>query len=134
MLRHSPRYAEHSAGGFSRYTCAAGDCNNLVLTAPDYLTTGRFRFVDECPASAVSTADITAGTASNVMCYIAHVHNPEIPGHPVDHFVLVQGYNTATDSFTVRYLDIVPNSFAVSMCIFQLQFIGSSPARKPCTL
>jgi hypothetical protein len=91
------------------YHCAAGDCNNLVLNAPDLLTGGRVRLVGEWSTAAVShsgkinnTTSIVAGVSSGEMIYLAHVHNPEVPSHPVDHFVLLDSVDIPTQSFGVR--------------------------------
>ena len=51
------------------YRCDAGDCNNLVLTAPDALTGGRMRLIGEWNASDVSTKALAAGIAADeVVC------------------------------------------------------------------
>lgn len=33
--------------------------------------------------------------------YLGHVHNPEVPGHPVDHFVLLTAYDATADQYVV---------------------------------
>ena len=81
------------------YHCDAGDCDNLVLNATDRLTGGRVRLVGEWPLGEVPLPRLQAGLASADMAYLAHVHNPET-GH-VNHFVLLTGYDAASDSFAV---------------------------------
>ena len=82
------------------YTCDKGDCNNLVLDAPNRLTGGRMRFVGEWNASDVSLASVAANLASKEMTYVAHVRIPP-PPHPVRHFVLLTGFDNSSSSFTV---------------------------------
>lgn len=82
------------------YHCDAGDCNNLVLTAPDAVTGGRMRLIGEWNASDLNLAKDFAADLDVV--FIAHVHNPEIPSHPVDHFVLLDSFDQAADRFGVR--------------------------------
>ena len=92
------------------YHCAAGDCNNLVLTAPDQLTGGRMRLIGEWNISAVASSSaqsinstsLVKGVRSGEVVFLAHVHNPEIPGHPLDHFVLLDSVDLATKTFGVR--------------------------------
>ena len=91
------------------YHCAGGDCNNLVLTAPDTLTGGRMRLIGEWDISAVAssakmnnTTSLVRGVTTGEVVFLAHVHNPEIGGHPVDHFVLLDSVDLASNSFGVR--------------------------------
>ena len=88
------------------YHCDAGDCNNLVLTAPDELTGGRMRLIGEWNISDViataklnNSTSLVAGVESGEVAFLAHVHNPEIVGHPVDHFVLLDSVDIADDTF-----------------------------------
>ena len=46
------------------YRCDRGDCNNLVLDAPDRLTNGRFRYVGEWDNTSLSVASVAANIAS----------------------------------------------------------------------
>ena len=82
------------------YRCDRGDCNNLVLDAPDRLTNGRFRYVGEWDNTSLSVASVAANIASAEIAYLAHVHVPT-PPHGVHHFVLLTSYDNATDSFGV---------------------------------
>ena len=84
------------------YHCAGGDCNNLVLTAPDALTGGRMRLIGEWPASAFANATLTAGLLSGEVVFLAHVHNPVLPTHPLDHFVLLDSFDPLSGTFGVR--------------------------------
>ena len=76
------------------YTCAAGDCNNLVLDAPTKLT-NRLKLIGE--AAKPSLASLQASVLSGKIMHIAHVHNS-------GHFVLLtgvapDGYFTCNDPF-----------------------------------
>ena len=62
------------------YTCAAGDCDNLVLDAPDRLTGGRMRLVGEWPMADLAASHIKDALAVAEMAYLAHVHNPVVSG------------------------------------------------------
>eukprot|EP00041_Stephanoeca_diplocostata_P017967 m.372513 g.372513 ORF g.372513 m.372513 type:complete len:405 (-) comp20874_c0_seq16:144-1358(-) len=91
-------WLEHNRG----YTCADNDCNNLVLNITDKLTNGRMRFVGEWNISDLSANHMATDITSGDMVYLGHVHNPEVPGHPVDHFVLLTAYDIAEDTFNVN--------------------------------
>ena len=111
------------------YHCAGGDCNNLVLTAPDALTGGRMRLIGEWDTSAVAssaknidTTSLVRGVTTGEVVFLAHVHNPEIAGHPVDHFVLLDSVDLATNSFGVRDPYCACSS---SLCAFFWGLTGS---------
>ena len=80
------------------YLCAAGDCDNFVLTKPEEITGGRVRLVGEWPTAALQMTALP-GLGSHEAAYFAHVRNPQT-GH-TNHFVLLQAYDNATDRFTV---------------------------------
>jgi hypothetical protein len=74
------------------YTCIDGDCNNLVLAAPDQLTP-RLKLVGEMEKP--SLKDMQAQVASGTRAFIAHVRDRS-------HFVLVTGWDAAQSAFTVN--------------------------------
>ena len=80
------------------YRCDKGDCDNLVLSAPDSLTGGRMRFVGEWAAAELPMKALS-GLSSGERMYLGHVHNPR-SGH-VNHFVLLRSYDNTTDTFAV---------------------------------
>ena len=86
--------------GHDGYRCDRGDCNNLVLDAPDRLTNGRVRYVGEWDNTSLSVASVAANIASAEIAYLAHVHVPT-PPHGVHHFVVLTSYDNATDTFGV---------------------------------
>ena len=43
-------------------------------------------------------SSLVAGVESGEVVFLAHVHNPEIVGHPVDHFLL-DSVNLAENTF-----------------------------------
>lgn len=50
-----------------------------------------------------NSTSIVTGVESGEVAFLAHVHNPEIVGHPVDHFVLLDSVDIAGNTFgTVR--------------------------------
>ena len=81
------------------YRCDKGDCDNMILSAPAALSGGRMRIIGEWPASALPLTALPQ-LASRETAYVAHVHNPRT-GH-VNHFVLLTGYDAATDRFAVH--------------------------------
>ena len=112
------------------YHCAGGDCNNLVLTAPDALTGGRMRLIGEWDISAVAssakinnTTSLVRGVTTGEVVFLAHVHNPEIGGHPVDHFVLLDSVDLASNSFGVRDPYCACSS---SLCAFLPASLGAA--------
>lgn len=46
-----------------------------------------------------NSSSLVAGIESGEVVFLAHVHNPEIVGHPVDHFVLLDSVNIAENTF-----------------------------------
>jgi hypothetical protein len=75
------------------YTCADGDCNNLVLAAPSWLDSG-ITLVGEVPPPSIPS--IQQGLLKGSFIYVAHVRNRS-------HFVLLTGYDPAApDAFTVN--------------------------------
>ena len=46
-----------------------------------------------------NSTSLVAGVESDEVAFLAHVHNPEIVGHPVDHFVLLDSVNIAENTF-----------------------------------
>ena len=82
------------------YHCDAGDCDNLVLDAPDRLTNGKMRLIGEWAMDALSPSSISSALEADDIAYLAHVHNPKT-GH-VTHFVLLLSYDTETDTFRVN--------------------------------
>uniref|UniRef100_A0A7S3DAZ2 Peptidase C39-like domain-containing protein n=1 Tax=Palpitomonas bilix TaxID=652834 RepID=A0A7S3DAZ2_9EUKA len=74
------------------YTCAGGDCNNLVLNKPDAISS-RVHLVGEFPKPAFS--DLCSSIMKGNYLAILHVHNR-------GHFVLATGCNTADQSFNVN--------------------------------
>ena len=111
------------------YHCAAGDCNNLVLTAPDQLTGGRMRLIGEWNISAVASStkmnnstSLVTGITSGKVVFLAHVHSPEIPGHPLDHFVLLDSVDLATNVFGVRDPYYNKTSYPLSAIADVLQY------------
>jgi len=74
------------------YTCADGDCNNLVLTAPQRLTPV-LKLVGEIEKPPVQ--EIRGNLTAQSQVFIAHVHDRT-------HFVLLTGWDTAANAFTVN--------------------------------
>ena len=74
------------------YECDSGDCNNLVLDAPERLTS-RLVLVGESPKPPL--AQVTGDVASGNYIYLAHVND----GH---HFVLVTGTDEPANNITVH--------------------------------
>lgn len=74
----------------SLYACAAGDCNNLVLRAPEAITS-RLTLAGEAPKPSVEEMHNMIG--SYVM--IAHVHDS-------GHFVLITGATSDSSVFAVN--------------------------------
>lgn len=74
------------------YTCAAGDCNNLVLNAVQRLTPV-LKLVGEIEKPPV--AEIRANLTSQAQVFIAHVHDRT-------HFVLLTGWDDDAQAFTVN--------------------------------
>ena len=82
------------------YECIRGDCDNLVLNAPDALSGGRMRYVGEWPSSYMPmTALPGLGEPPRERVYLAHVRSPRTGR--VSHFVLLLSYDNSTDSFAV---------------------------------
>ena len=85
------------------YHCDGGNCNNLVLDAPDLITAGMMRVVGEwggrcCGGDAakppLETIKSGLATASDRhLVFIAHVHNNH-------HFVLLTGWDDDQSMFT----------------------------------
>ena len=80
------------------YRCTGGDCDNLVLNAPDALSGGRMRYIGEWPSTAVPMTALP-GLDTLERVYIAHVRSPKTG--KVSHFVLLVSFDLATDSFRV---------------------------------
>lgn len=80
------------------YHCAGGDCDNLVLTAPDAITGGRMRYVGEWPAISLDLRSLP-GLAKQEAMWLAHVRSPRTGR--VTHFVALLEYLNATDEFSV---------------------------------
>jgi beta-glucosidase len=80
------------------YRCAAGDCDNLVLNAPDAVTGGRMRYVGEWPAAALPMTALP-GLDTQERIYLAHVRSPRTGR--VSHFVVLLSYDEARDAFNV---------------------------------
>lgn len=77
------------------YTCAAGDCNNLILDAVTRFTNGGVTLIGEITPPP-EPVQMRAGLDGGDIIYLAHVRNRT-------HFVLVTGYPTdGSDSFTVH--------------------------------
>eukprot|EP01112_Ceratiomyxa_fruticulosa_P021444 TRINITY_DN7545_c0_g3_i1.p1 TRINITY_DN7545_c0_g3~~TRINITY_DN7545_c0_g3_i1.p1 ORF type:complete len:244 (-),score=43.99 TRINITY_DN7545_c0_g3_i1:86-772(-) len=77
------------------YTCIDGDCDNLVLDAPNRLSsTGGIKFISESVPPSISQMKQWVNAQDPTM--IIHVRNQT-------HFVLVVGYDTAND--TVFYVN-----------------------------
>lgn len=74
------------------YECIAGDCNNLVLAAPEAVSV-RMVFVSETQKP--PAARIRDGLVSGEEIYLAHVQNRT-------HFVLLTGYAPDLASFAVN--------------------------------
>jgi len=89
------------------YRCDNGDCDNLVLDAPDVLSMGIFRLLGEwgglcCggetakpPASTMQSALNATDTTTPLMAFIAHVRNGT-------HFVLVTHWDANEGAFGVH--------------------------------
>lgn len=87
------------------YTCISGDCNNLVLDAPDNMTAGHMRLVGEwggpcCGGDAAkpplkTIQEHLSPDSDRHMVFIAHVRNNS-------HFVLLTSFDNNTNSFTVH--------------------------------
>ena len=52
-------------------------------------------------------SSLVAGVESGEVVFLAHVHNPEIVGHPVDHFVLLDSVNLAENTFGATWRLVV---------------------------
>lgn len=76
------------------YHCDSGDCNNLVLNAPDHLSEGRFRFIGEWNTSYISLSAIEAGLTTGEVAFMGHLS-------AIPHFVLLSEYVRSNDSFAV---------------------------------
>jgi hypothetical protein len=84
------------------YTCAGGDCNNLVLNAPDSISHGRVRLIGEwggkcCGGDdarpSLETLQQQINTSS--VAFIAHVRNNS-------HFVLLTSWDQTRQAFAVN--------------------------------
>ena len=80
------------------YTCASGDCNNLVLDAPSRINASVV-LVGELPPPPPS--DIAAGLASGRTAYLAHVV-------ALHHFVLLTGLAPGSAPTDGRYTVLDP--------------------------
>ena len=70
------------------YRCDGGDCNNLVLEAPEALAGApRLSLIGEAPKG--TFADIAGGIANGSVAHVAHVRNNS-------HFVLLSGVRNGT--------------------------------------
>ena len=85
-------------GSHGLYHCDKGDCDNLVLNAPDAMTGGRLRYVGEWPVASMPMRALP-GLTSREAIYLAHVRSPRT-GH-VSHFVLLTAFHNATGDFSV---------------------------------
>ena len=81
--------------GNGGYTCAAGDCNNLVLNAVERLAPAQVALIGELPPPPF--AEIAEGLRNGTVAYIAHVA-------ALHHFVLLEGvdHGSGGANFTVR--------------------------------
>jgi len=75
------------------YTCADGDCNNLVLDIVNKVSGGVLTFVSEQEKQSIAT--IQAGLQKNAAVYLAHVRNNH-------HFVLLTSWNDSISQFNVN--------------------------------
>jgi len=71
------------------YTCIDGDCDNLVLNAPNQIEPGRVSFISEAEKPSLTT--MKANVAAGNPVQVAHVRNNT-------HFVLVIGYDTVNET------------------------------------
>ena len=63
-----------------------------------------------------NNTSLVAGVESGEVAFLAHVHNPEIVGHPVDHFVLLDSVNIADNTFgAYSFMHSSVSSRAVSL-------------------
>jgi hypothetical protein len=74
------------------YTCAANDCNNLILKAPEAISPF-LRLVGEI--NPPPFAEVAQGLDAGNVIYLAHVHN-------CSHFVLVTGYDATNQRLIVQ--------------------------------
>jgi hypothetical protein len=99
------------------FICMDGDCNLVLLRAPETLT-GLVRFVsDEYPAP--SSASISAGLAAGNTIYLAHVQNQT-------HFVLLTG-TASPGVFTVNdpFFNLTTYTYADIHDIIMYQILPS---------
>ncbi|KAA0156399.1 hypothetical protein FNF29_01191 [Cafeteria roenbergensis] len=76
------------------YVCIAGDCNNLVLSAPNRVPSSRLQFVSEHDKPELD--DMRAAVEKGDTIFVAHVHDS-------GHFVLVTGVDSdSRDRFEVN--------------------------------
>lgn len=99
------------------YTCAAGDCNNLVLSAPQRLTPV-LKLVGEIEKPPVE--EIRANLTAQAQVFIAHVHDRT-------HFVLLTGWSEEAQAFTVN--DPFYNTTVRSpSCLIGCSHCGAAPS------
>lgn len=92
------------------YECVSGDCDNLVLNAPDKLSGGRMRFIGEWPSSVLPMTGLPGLAPPRERVYLAHVRSP-VSGR-VSHFVLLLSYDRRTDTYAVLDPGFAQSSYA----------------------
>lgn len=110
------------------YTCAAGDCNNLVLDAVTRMNAS-WTLVGELDPPP-SVAEIAAGLAGGHTVYLAHVNNRS-------HFVLLNAYN-GNNTFNVsdpnwleHHVTTYDYAGIADVIVYNVSFFGPPPASAP---
>jgi len=105
------------------YMCAGGDCNNLVLDAPERLSK-RIKLLGELPKPPIG--DLRKGLDRGDIVYIAHVRNN-------GHFVLLTGYDARSDHMLVNDpgFDVTAYPYANISGIITYQVFPSMPRALP---